>query len=149
MLESVLQSVAGLSNPSNPLILATVDFYNHNTESSKLTQGSRCNLQSEFFFKATEDDFFFRYLQKGSLKVEIWASEGSKHHHLGKATIDLKTIIARAKPRVSPVVESSATLYLNSRVMGSINFAMRMRMPIYDQVQKLKEGTASVFEGKE
>jgi hypothetical protein len=46
LLESVIQSVTGISNPSNPLILATVDFYNHNTESSKLTQGCRCNLQS-------------------------------------------------------------------------------------------------------
>lgn len=31
LMETMVQSVTGLSNPSTPLLLATVDFYNHNT----------------------------------------------------------------------------------------------------------------------
>ena len=46
LLESMVQSVTGLSNSASPLVMATVDFYNHNTEHSKLTQGCRCDLQS-------------------------------------------------------------------------------------------------------
>jgi len=51
LMETMLLSITGLSNPTSPLILATVDFYNHNTEHSKLTQGCKCDLQSEFSFK--------------------------------------------------------------------------------------------------
>lgn len=70
----MVQSVTGLSNSSSPLVMATVDFYNHNTEHSKLTQGCRCDMQSEFSFRVTEDDFFLKYLQKGTFQVDVWAS---------------------------------------------------------------------------
>lgn len=142
----MVQSVTGLNNISSPLLLATVDFYNHNTESSKLAQGCQCDLQSEIFFKVTEDDFFLKYLQKNSFNVDVWASEGSKHYHMGKATIDLKHLISKARPRISPIISSSVPLYLNQKVLGSINIVMRMRLPIYDQVQKLLNNAgASTF----
>ena len=53
LMETMLVSVTGLANPGSPLLLATVDFYSHNTQHSKLTQGCRCDLQSEFSFKVT------------------------------------------------------------------------------------------------
>ena len=41
----MVHSTAGLNHLGSPLLLATVDFYNHNTEHSKLTQGYRCDMQ--------------------------------------------------------------------------------------------------------
>jgi hypothetical protein len=65
---------------------------------------------------------------------------------MGKATIDLKHLITKARPRVSPVISTSAPLYLNQKVLGSINLIMRMRLPIYDQVQRLlKDNSANAF----
>ncbi len=42
----MVHSVANIQNSSNPLILATVDFYNHNTVNTKLTQGYDCDFHS-------------------------------------------------------------------------------------------------------
>ncbi len=86
-----------------------------------------------------EDDFFLKYLKKGSFQVDVWASEGGKNYHVGKTTIELKHLVSRARAKISPVISTSVPLYLNQKVMGSINFTMRMRLPIFDQIQKLKE----------
>lgn len=58
-----------IRNTESTIILATVDFYNHNTETTRPVHGINCNLQSEFSFKVTEDEFFFKYLSKGSFNV--------------------------------------------------------------------------------
>ncbi len=68
---------------------------------------------------------------------------------MGKATIELKHLVARARPRVSPIISISVPLYLNQRVMGSINIVMRLRVPIYDQIQKLKDNMISGKDGEE
>lgn len=66
---------------------------------------------------------------------------------MGKATIELKHLVSRARSRISPVISTSAPLYLSQKVMGSINIVMRMRLPIYDQIQKLKDSTGQALEG--
>ena len=69
--------------------------------------------------------------------MDLWASEGNKNHHIGRATVDLKYIALKSRPRVSPVIATSVPLYLGQKVMGSINMVFRLRMPIHDQLQKL------------
>ena len=86
----------------------------------------------------SEDDFFLKYLKKGTFQVDVWASEGGKNYHVGKTTIELKHLVSRARAKISPVISTSVPLYLNQKVMGSISFTMRMRLPIFDQIQKLK-----------
>ena len=87
----------------------------------------------------TEDEFFFKYLNKGQFYIDVWGSEGNKRHHFGRAVIDLKPIVIKSRKNIAPVVSASAPIYLNQRVMGSINVVMRMRLPIYDQLQKVSE----------
>ena len=36
-------------------------------------------------------------------------------------------------------MSASAPIYLNQRVMGSVNLVMRMRLPIYEQLQRVNE----------
>ena len=135
----MVKNVGNIHNSESPLVLATADFYNHNTMHSKLTQGCHSDLQSQFCFKVNEDDFFFKYLNKGQFQVDIWVSEGNKNHHIGKVTVELKPIIIKCKPKVAPVVSTSLPIYLNQKVMGSINLVMRMRLPIYEKIQKLHD----------
>ncbi len=54
--------------------MATVDFYNFPTENTKLTQGLNSNLNTEFVFKLSEDEFFYRFMSKGTFKINIWAA---------------------------------------------------------------------------
>lgn len=71
--------------------------------------------------------------------MDVWGSEGSKRHNFGRAVVDLRPVIIKSRRNVAPVVSASAPVYLNQRVMGSINLVMRMRLPIYDQLEKLSE----------
>jgi hypothetical protein len=96
-------------------------------------------LQSQFSFRIVEDDFFLKYLQKGTFQIDLWAAEGSKNAHLGRANIDLKFLVSRSRPRIAPIVSTAVPIYLGQKVMGSLNIIMRMRLPIYDQLQRLRE----------
>lgn len=52
----------------------TVDFYNHDTRHSDLTEGFEPNYSTQFSFKNNVDDFYIRYLEKNHIVVEIFLS---------------------------------------------------------------------------
>ena len=83
LMETIVKSVAGLSNATNPSIIATVDFYNFETKHTKLTQGLVADFNTEFTFRIAQDDFFYKFMTKEKLKIDILASEGTKVYHLG------------------------------------------------------------------
>lgn len=47
-------------------------------------------------------------------------------------------MIANSKSNMAPVVNSSVPLYLHNKSIGSLNFVMRMRLPIYKQLSQIK-----------
>jgi hypothetical protein len=78
------------------------------------------------------------FLEKGSVTVEVWCSEGSKAVSLGICKINLKPLLIKSKPNIAPVVNSSCPIYLNSKATGTLNFVMRMRFPFSDQLKSYK-----------
>ncbi len=70
-------------------------------------------------------------MSKGTFKINIWAAEGNKNHHLGVVEVPLKQLLMKNKPNISPVVNTSAPIVLSQKVVGTIFFDMRMRLPIY------------------
>lgn len=46
LLETMMATNFNIKNVDNTLILATVDFYNHNTETTRPVHGMNCNMQS-------------------------------------------------------------------------------------------------------
>lgn len=68
----MLKTVFSIYSPESNLILATIDFYNHDTENTRPIHGINNNLQSEFSFKVYEDEFYFKYIKKGTFSVDIW-----------------------------------------------------------------------------
>lgn len=56
---------------------------------------------------------------------------------MGKVTVDLRPLVLKSKKNLAPVVNSSAPIYYKDKVMGSINFVMRMRLPIFDQLKNI------------
>jgi hypothetical protein len=50
-----------------------------------------------------------------------------------------------SKPSLAPVVNSSVPIYLNNRSVGSLNFVMRMRLPIYKQLSEIKSSIVNSF----
>lgn len=48
--------------------------------------------------------------------------------------VDLRPLILKSRKNLTPVASSSATIEMNQKIMGSINFVMRLRMPIFEQL---------------
>lgn len=46
LLETMIATSFNIRNAENALILATVDFYNHSTETTRPVHGTHCNIQS-------------------------------------------------------------------------------------------------------
>ena len=46
LLETMMKTVFSIHNADSCLVMATVDFYNHNTENTKPVHGAHANLQS-------------------------------------------------------------------------------------------------------
>ena len=73
----------------------TVDFYNHDTETSQLAEGYRPLYNTQFSFKNRVDDFFVQFLQKNTMKLDIYISKNNAAIHLGYAEIFLRELIER------------------------------------------------------
>ena len=55
--------------------LVTVDFYNHATETTQLKAGlTGVNYQTQFSFVNKMDNFYVNFLQKNSIKLDLYAS---------------------------------------------------------------------------
>lgn len=55
--------------------LVTVDFYNHATETTQLKAGlTDVNYQTQFSFINKVDNFYVNFLQKNSIKMDLYAS---------------------------------------------------------------------------
>jgi hypothetical protein len=133
LIEALVKGVTGISSINNPLIIATVDLYNFETKHTKTIQGLSTNFNTEFTFRITEDEFFYRFMSKENLKISIWASEGNHEHFLGSVQVPLKPLILKNKQNIAPVINSSSPIIHNQKVIGTITFDMRMRFPIYEQ----------------
>jgi hypothetical protein len=42
-----------------------------------------------------------------------------------------------SKDKIAPVINTSAPIFLNKKVMGTIQYDMRMRLPIHEHVSKI------------
>ena len=79
------------------------------------------------------------------MTINIWTTDGGKTIILGEAKISLKPMITNSKPNLAPVVNSSVPIYLHNRSIGSLNFVMRMRLPIHKQLSQLKSSVIDTF----
>lgn len=59
------------------ITVVTVDFYNHNTETTQMSQGLRANYQTQFSFVNKVDNFYVNFLQKNSLKLDVYVSKNN------------------------------------------------------------------------
>lgn len=73
----------------------TVDFYNHDTETSQLAEGYRPLYNTQFAFKNRVDDFYVQHLQRHSVKLDIYISKNNAAVHLGYAELLLRELVER------------------------------------------------------
>lgn len=75
------------------ITVVTVDFYNHSTETTQMSEGLRANYQTQFSFVNKVDSFYVSFLQKNSLKLDIYVSKNNAAVQVGRAEILLKELI--------------------------------------------------------
>jgi hypothetical protein len=138
---AVSQQVRGvIRDVKNLMSFLTVDFYNHDTDHSNVAEGLRFDFRYRMSFRVQVDQTLVNYLERDSLKIELWGSEGSSAPLIGTANITLKELIARSQDSISPVVHSKAPLYGQDHVLlGVIDYRIRMRLPISPLLKWLRD----------
>jgi hypothetical protein len=60
-----------------------------------MAEGMRPNYQTQFSFKNRVDDFYVAFLQKQSLKIDLYMSINNSAVHMGRCEVLLKDLIER------------------------------------------------------
>jgi hypothetical protein len=64
--------------PKSFVTFISVDFYNHDTETTQISEGLEPNYSTQFSFRNRVDDFYIQCLQKQTIKLEIMVSQAQK-----------------------------------------------------------------------
>lgn len=59
------------------ITVVTVDFYNHSTETTQMSTGKFANYQTQFSFVNKVDNFYVNFLQKNSIKLDVYVSKNN------------------------------------------------------------------------
>ena len=144
-LESILKSL--VLNESSMVSFLTIDFFKHETQSTSLAEGLNPNYNIHISFKVTADDYFLRFLENGSVKLEAHAMKGDSHITFAKAEVPLKELVNRpsavseANTRTT-VVESAASFvsyFDNKSSLGIFRYKLRMRYPLKEALRWYRE----------
>jgi hypothetical protein len=77
------------------ITFVTVDFYNHDTETSQIAESFRPLYNTQFSFKNKIDDFYVHFLQKNVLRLDVYISKNNAAIHLGHAEVFLREVVER------------------------------------------------------
>ena len=77
----------------NPLSFLTIDFYNHDTIHTGITEGLKTNYDFQVSFKVQVDEFFIMFLETESLIMELYVSNGADATRIGYAELNLKSLV--------------------------------------------------------
>ena len=139
--------------------LVTVDFYNHATETTQLKAGlTDVNYQTQFSFVNKMDNFYVNFLQKNSIKLDLYASRQNEAVQVGRAEVPLKDLIASevdaaAAGLATPSVRLSVEVFAvgmpqreglsgavqKPKPLGKIKIKMRVRKPIQQALRHIRE----------
>ena len=73
----------------------TVDFYNHDSRNSDLSEGFEPNYSTQFSFKNIVDDFYIGYLEKNVMVIDFFLSRAQNALKLGSAKVVLSKLIEK------------------------------------------------------
>lgn len=144
--KSVLDEKELVLHSKTLVTFVTLDFYNHDTETSQLAEGYRPLYNTQFSFKNRVDDFYVQFIQRNTMKMDIYISKNNAAVHLGRAEINLRELVERevgvqdAAWR-TPVVQKTVRIMgaRGDQLIGNLRFKMRMRKPISEAARYFRE----------
>lgn len=149
--KTVLDEKEMLLHQKTLVTFVTVDFYNHDTETSQLAEGFRPLYNTQFSFKNRIDDFYVQYLQKNTVKIDVYISKNNAAIHLGHAEVFLRELIERETPMQeanykTPVITKPIRIFAarhtntnTEQHLGVLKLKMRLRRPVGEAVRYFRE----------
>ena len=145
MIDSFLRKTNGRDSFGGLMTLISVDFYDHKTRTTTLTEGSRPYYDSQISFLNRMNPSYISHIQTNKMKLEIWlAEDGKKAILLGNADLSLAELVFNEGygTEVQPVIQKSinvlpapgivGTISAQTASLGTLGIKMRLRKPIAD-----------------
>ena len=144
MIDNFLRKSSGKDSYQEYMTMISVDFYDHKTRTTTLTQGSRPYYDAQISFMNRMNPSYIQHLQSNKMKMEVWLAEnGKKAILLGSSELSLADLIfnegygAEVQPVIQKQINISPAPGVTSNVsagvsLGSLGVKMRLRKPIAD-----------------
>ena len=146
----VLQAYLREQNYGNkqPMTMASVDYFDHSTVVTELTQGEKPQYYSQFSFLNKMDSFFVENILQNKLKIQFYLDTNKPNKEIGHCEIFLADLHnqERLGSVNSAVVEREYQIFpaewlepimqkTRMKSLGTLRIKMRMRKPIRDVVR--------------
>lgn len=122
----------------------TVDFFNHETKHSGLSEGFEPTYQTQFSFKNGVDDFYIQYLEKNVMTLEFFVTRAQNAVKVGTAKVLLGKVLERDSTFQAQEIVYDPSGGDMGFVIGKVIYKMRMRKSMdealrwYQQKRALK-----------
>ena len=113
-----------------------------------MSQGVSANYQTQFSFVNKVDEFYVDFLQKNSIKLDVYMSKNDTATHIGRAEIMLRDlidqeIVTSSLNSKTPVIQRWAKVFApqsdDQQPLGVIKYKMRLRKPIQNIMRHFRE----------
>lgn len=98
----------------------TVEFFDHDTKVTDVSEGFMPNYATQFSFKNVVDDFYIKYLETKQIKLEVFITKATKAEPLGFILIPLNDLI---------ISESKLSKGSKSAVIHNVSYIMSAKDP--------------------
>jgi len=124
--------------------MVAVDFYNHDTQNSEITDGLKPNYNFQLAYRCNVDEQLVNHMENEFLRAEIYCVTGSDLTQLGTCYISYRELLIKnydVQYGTSAVVNVNGIVYgeRKSDIIGVLKVKLRMRHPISEALHWVKE----------
>ncbi|EAR83902.1 EF hand protein (macronuclear) [Tetrahymena thermophila SB210] len=125
-----------ISEDDNILVFSTIDFYDHETQTTPVCEGKSCYFNFQCSYKVNTKGAFLHYLETGSIRIEVYSVYHQDAILIGQADVNLDFLFKNnKKDKISAVLNQSISLTHHGIVTGEISIKARVRRPISNQIR--------------
>lgn len=111
----------------------TYDFFEHESELTAIVPGYQPTFGNSSRYVVQVTDHFLRYLQTGSMQIELHRAVGTKYDTIAIGQIKFDTVILEGKLGANRKLSASVTLRAVDRpevVFAEVHYWLRFRLPL-------------------
>ncbi|KRX10045.1 C2 domain [Pseudocohnilembus persalinus] len=133
-------------NLRNLLSFVTVDFFNHDTQHSTITEGIKSKINFQVSFKVDIDEFLYKHITTNSIKLELYCGNGEEPLKLGEGSIPLLDLDVKNDQPDKSYVLGGTTFIKGFKDNGKqaievavIEYRVRFKYPVFEKFQSIKQ----------